>query len=153
MKRALFFVFAFSFLYTTALFPQEEDTVRVYPAWAILNAAFVGDADFLRDILETNPDIDIRDSMGATALHIAIFQENLEILQLLLEYGFDINAQVPSNGYTPLHYCVRMNNLNAARFLLAHNADRTIRDSDGYTPMERATKEAKRDMIILFMRY
>ena len=152
MKRVLFLLFTFSFLYNGVVFSQEGSSQGTYPPWAVLNAAYAGDTELLRLILETNPDKDVRDSMGATALHVAVFQNNLEVLRLLLDYGFDINAQVPSNGYTPLHYCVWINNLNAARLLLAYHADRNIRDRDGLTPMEKATKEAKREMIIIFMR-
>ena len=133
-----------------ALYSQED--IRSYPPWAILNATYAGDIDLMRNILEVNPDRDVRDAFGGTALHIAIFQNNLQVIRFLLDNGFDINAAATSNGYTPLHYCVWTNNYDAARLLLAYNADRNIKCNDGFTPVERATREGKRDMILLLMR-
>ena len=138
------------FLFTgKAAFSQED---RVYPSWAILNATYAGDIDLMISILEVNPDRDVRDAFGGTALHIAIFQNNLQVIRFLLDNGFDINARATSNGYTPLHYCVWTNNLDAARLLISYNADKNIRCNEGFTPVERATREAKRDMILLLMR-
>ena len=150
MKRFLFLAF-FPF-FPALIFPQEAGEV-VYPPAAILNAAYMGDIEMMKLILGTQHDKDIRDSMGGTALHIAIFSENLEVIKLLLDHGFDINAVVPSNGYTPLHYCVWFNKANAARYLIACNADRSIKDNNGMTPLEKAMKEGKREMIMALSRY
>jgi ankyrin repeat protein len=112
----------------------------------------MGDIETMKLILDTQYDKDVRDAMGGTAMHIAIFNSNFEAIELLLAHGFDIDAAAHSNGYTPLHYCVWLNNANIARFLISHNADRTIKDKDGMTPLERATKEGKRDMILALSR-
>ena len=32
-----------------------------------------------------------------------VFQKKMEIVRLLIEYKFDVNAVGPQNGYTPLH--------------------------------------------------
>ena len=148
MRRIiLLFLTMFSFT-QAAVFPQEAER-PVYPPQAILNAAYMGDIEMMKLILATNPDNDVRDALGGTALHIAVFKNNLEAIKLLLDNGFDINAVAPSTGYTPLHYCVWFNNPTAARFLLSCNADRSIKDKNGMTPLEKATKEAKRDMILV----
>ena len=155
-----FFVFLLMlFLFSgEVIFPQEnsqeistEDTGS-YPPRAILNAAYMGDIDLMRSILEANPDRDVRDVFGGTALHIAVFQNNPTVITFLIENGFDINARATSNGYTPLHYCVWVNNTNAARILLAYNADRDLRCNNGLTPLEMATKNANRDMMLALMR-
>jgi ankyrin repeat protein len=123
-----------------------------FPPTAILNAAYKGDTEMVKLILATNPDPDIRDNFGATALHEAIFESNLEVIRLLLDNGFDVNAQVPSNGYTPLHYAVWLNKPEAVRLLLSYNADKNIKDKKGFTPLEKATKEGKRDLVIALSR-
>jgi len=118
----------------------------------------MGDTELGKEILETESDWDVRDSLGGTALHVAVLSNNLDIIRILLEYGFDINAVIPADGYeplrgyTPLHYCVWTNNVNAASILLQFNADKNIKAADGMTPVEKATKEGKRDMLILFAR-
>jgi ankyrin repeat protein len=134
--------------------PQDERNnektapAGMYPPHAIINAAYKGDVEMVKKILATMPDPNVRDAFGGTALHDAIFQENLEVIKLLLDYGFDINAIVPSNGYTPLHYCVWTGNLPALKLLLTYQPDRTIKAKDGLTPLEKATKDGKREFIL-----
>jgi ankyrin repeat protein len=125
---------------------------EVYPPTAIINAAYKGDVEMVKKILATRPDPSVRDACGGTALHDAIFQDNLEVIKLLLDYGFDINATVPSNGYTPLHYCVWAGNLPALKLLLAYQADKSIKAKDGLTPLEKATKDGKREFILALSR-
>ena len=148
MKKILFFLLTMIAFLPAMVFSQETQELT-YPPTAILTAAYSGDAHTIRQILETNPDIDVRDSVGGTALHLAVFKSSYEVIRLLLAHGFDINAVDTLNGFTPLHYCVRFNNTGVARYLLANNADRNIKDKDNLTPLEKARKEAKRDMIIL----
>jgi ankyrin repeat protein len=159
MRRQFFFfwVFVLSVL-TIPVYSQDENNnektalTEVYPPNAIINAAYKGDVEMVKKILATKPDPDVRDAFGGTALHDAIFQNNLEVIKLLLDYGFDINATVPSNGYTPLHYCVWAGNLPALRLLLVYQADKTIKAKDGLTPLEKATKDGKREFILALMR-
>jgi ankyrin repeat protein len=148
-----FFVFVL-FVLVIPAFPQDEKNneeaapAEMYPPRAIINAAYKGDVEMVKKILATRPDPDIRDDFGGTALHDAIFQDNPEVIRLLLDYGFDINATVSSNGYTPLHYCVWAGNLPALRLLLAYRADQTIKAKDGLTPLEKAAKDGKREFIL-----
>jgi ankyrin repeat protein len=162
MRRFLL-VFLLAFLiFQPTVFPLEsEDEIGqeigyvVFPPQAILNASYMGDITVMKRILETNPDKDVRDSLGRTALYMAILgSHNSEAaMTLLLDHGFDINAVVPSTGFTPLHYCVSVNNANAAKTLLMYNADRNIKDKNGLTPLELATKESKRDIILVLARH
>jgi ankyrin repeat protein len=151
IKPVIFLLYAACFLLPLIPVMAQEEEQR-FPPQAIINAAYRGDVDMIRLILSTPHDKDYRDGLGGTALHVAIFGNNLEVIRLLLDNGFDINAISRYNGYTPLHYCVWINNLAAARLLLSYNADRNIRDNNGQTPQEKATKEAKRDILLLLAR-
>jgi ankyrin repeat protein len=159
MRKSFCCFFAvFSFVSAILVYPQDKKdntealSATVYPPNAIINAAYKGDIEMVKKILATKPDPNVRDAFGGTALHDAIFQPNLEVIILLLDYGFDINATVPSNGYTPLHYCVWANNLPALKLLLAYGADKTIKAKDGLTPLEKATKDGKRECILALSR-
>jgi ankyrin repeat protein len=156
-KLYVFFAVVLSVLAIPAYSQDEKNNaetvaVEVYPPHAIINAAYKGDVEMVKKILAVKPDPAVRDAFGGTALHDAIFQNNLEVIRLLLDYGFDINATVPSNGYTPLHYCVWTNNLPALKLLLAYQADQTIKAKDGLTPLEKATKDGKREFILALSR-
>lgn len=106
-------------------------------------AAYHGKEQQVIALLAENPDPDARDSYGGTALHAAMFQDNLNIVRLLIKAGFDVNAIGPRNGYTPLHDAVWANNLPALQLLISQGGDLTIQGKDGLTPLAKAQKEGK----------
>jgi ankyrin repeat protein len=110
-------------------------------------AAYHGDVDQVRTLLRRRDlNLDERDSSGGTPLHAAMFQKNTEIVQLLIDRGFDVNAVGPKNGYTPLHDAVWANNAQAAAILLKNGARPEIRGKDGLTPYEKAQHENKPEL-------
>ncbi|MDG3085549.1 ankyrin repeat domain-containing protein [Vibrio hannami] len=110
-------------------------------------AAYHGNEAKVIELLRLNPDPDARDSYGGTALHAAMFQKNVKIVQHLIDAGFDVNAVGPSNGYTPLHDAVWANNLPALKILVANGGDLTIKGQDGNTPLGKARAENKQEII------
>jgi ankyrin repeat protein len=116
----------------------------------IHKAAYNGDIKRVQELLSKGVNPDARDSYGGTALHAAMFQKNMEIVKLLLEHHFDINAVGPQNGYTPLHDAVWANNIEAVRLLLDRNAKTDIKGKDGLSPFAKAQKEKKSEIVKLF---
>lgn len=112
-------------------------------------AAHKGDISRVRELLKAPVDVDARDSFGGTALHAAMFQNNMDIVKLLLEHGFNPDAQGTSNGYTPLHDAVWAENLEAAKLLIRYGARLDIAAKDGLTPVQKAQDEGKKDMYVL----
>ena len=52
-----------------------------------------------------------------TLLHMAAFEDKIEVIPFLLDHGFDVN--VPSTtGFTPLHSATMRNHRRAAELLL-----------------------------------
>lgn len=113
-------------------------------------AAYDGNVSEVNRILKENPDPDKRDSFGGTALHAAMFQDNMQIIKLLIEHDFDVNATGSQNGYTPLHDAVWANNLRAIKLLLANEANATVVGKDGLTPYAKAKAEGKTDILHFF---
>jgi ankyrin repeat protein len=139
-KRNCFIVLLAVVLTVLPAFSDDEDKVRipVFPPYAIINASYRGDVEIIQQILASGGvDKDIRDAVGATALHQAMMQPNVLAVKLLLDYGFDPNATTKS-GYTPLHFAVAANNLSAARLLLQYGADKRIKNEEGFTPLDKA---------------
>jgi len=150
VRRGYFFLsLAFIFTVLFAAGGEAQETGQTFPPQAIIVAAYLGNEEMVKDILATGPDKDVRDGFGDTALHVAIFQPNIKVVKLLLDYGFDPNAKATKNGFTPLHNAVAANNVDAARLLLQYGANKNIRALDGLTPLEKARKEEKRDLILL----
>ncbi|GAM55313.1 hypothetical protein JCM19231_5145 [Vibrio ishigakensis] len=110
-------------------------------------AAYNGNQAEVVELLANNPDPDARDSYGGTALHAAMFQKNLEIVKLLIDAGFDVNAVGPRNGYTPLHDAVWADNLPALKLLIENGGDLSIKGLDGNTPLDKARAEGKSDIV------
>ena len=148
LKRAGIFTFLVFIVFSLS---SEEAQEFTFPPHAILNASLLGDEDILRLILAAGTDKDQRTSLGDTALHLAVYQTNLNVVWLLLEYGFDPNAR-NNFGDTPLHNAVAANNENAVRLLLQYRANRDLRNSSGTSPLDKARREGKTQLVRLFFR-
>ncbi len=118
----------------------------IFSSGDLERAAYDGDKAKVVELLKAKPDVDHRDSFGGTALHGAMFQKDVSIVALLLDYGFDPNAKGIRNGYTPLHDAVWANNAEAARMLLDRGSDPGIKNKDGLTAYGFAVKEGKGDI-------
>jgi ankyrin repeat protein len=153
MTKRRLFILTGLFLAVFPLLPQETgEAPAAFPPRAVIIAAYRGDEKMVREILAAGPDTDIRDALGATALHAAMYQSNLTVVKLLLDHGFDPNAQDTRHGHTPLHIAVIANNTAAARLLIQYQADRNIRNMDRHTPLEKARIEGKTEMVRVLVR-
>ena len=79
---------------------------------------------------------------GASALHQAVLKNNVEIVQLLLESGADleIRARDEFKG-TPLIWAAYWGLYEMVKLLLEEGADVNIPDSYGSTPLDAASVE------------
>merc|ERR1719159_1100961 len=81
----------------------KGSAVKAYPSTA-------SRADILSLLLTVCPfdtfDLEARDLRGQTALHLAAQSGDIGLVQVLLEYGADPNAQEETTGWTPLHFAV-----------------------------------------------
>lgn len=78
------------------------------------------------------------DSSGYTPLHYSVRFQPADVCRLLLEHGANPNCQTRASLSTPLHRAVVFKNLEAIDHLLRHNADVTLKDIDGQTPIDKA---------------
>lgn len=74
-----------------------------------------------------------KDEQGLTPLHVAAFYGHPLIIELLLQYGSDINA-LDNFSRTPAHYAALRGQQNALLFLL-HNNALMNGDNEGNTPL------------------
>lgn len=102
----------------------------------------------IQRLLELGADVNIRNYKGKTALHCAAKAGFVEVMTVLVANGADINA-VDDNGETPIFDAIRSTirkvwkKTAAVGFLLSHDADLTVKNNAGMTPLEVAQK-AKR---------
>lgn len=73
---------------------------------------------------------------GCSILHLACQGGNTVMVELLLQFGADINMR-DYHGRTPLHHCISKGNNQLAKFLLRRGARPSIRDGGGLSSLER----------------
>ena len=81
-----------------------------------------------------------RGKAGKTALHLAAKSGHLEIIQLLLERGADINTR-DRKGKTALHLAAKSGHLDITKLLLERGADASIATNRGLTARDLVRKE------------
>ncbi|XWS39416.1 hypothetical protein CRYUN_Cryun18bG0052600 [Craigia yunnanensis] len=79
----------------------------------------------------------IDDLDGCTLLHLACEAADIGMLELLLQYGANINA-MDSRGQMPLHRCILKGKAELAKLLLTRGADPQALNGEGKTPHELA---------------
>ena len=79
-------------------------------------------------------DVNATDIDGGTALHIAAYYNNFDLLKYLIDHGADVNA-TDIDGRTALHIATKnkKNNLHSLKYLIDHGADVNAADRNGKT--------------------
>ena len=109
--------------------------------------------DFIIDeILDKNPEINIRDARKATPLHYAAGHANGSAVQKLIDRGALINA-VDENWNTPLHWAAFCVNITSAEALLYNYADINSRNGNRRTPLHLAAQVGSAEMVNLLLSY
>lgn len=101
----------------------------------LIKAAAEGNITKVRRAIETGVNINSFDEVGETALRAAVVRNHLEIVQLLIEAGADVNAVI--QGMTVLHHAAMFSNSEIVQYLIRAGADINRRDADGFTPLMR----------------
>ncbi|KAE8730306.1 ADP-ribosylation factor GTPase-activating protein AGD1 [Hibiscus syriacus] len=76
---------------------------------------------------------------GCTLLHLSCETGDIGMIELLLQYGSNINV-MDSRGQTPLHRCILKGKAALAKLLLTRGADPQALDREGKTPLELAVE-------------
>ncbi|CAN6218318.1 unnamed protein product [Urochloa humidicola] len=102
--------------------PLEKDS----PGDSISPASTSARIDELDDYVE-----------GLSLLHLACRVADLGMVELLLQYGANVNS-TDSRGRTPLHHCIMKGRHVYAKLLLSRGADSQATDRDGRTALQYA---------------
>jgi len=122
------------------------------PCMPLLDAIHQKNVDVVREHMESGTDPNKmfmwqgRDFAGASALHLAVSVEHIEITELLLENGADIDIRArDQHGGTPLHWAAFLGYRQMAEMLVEAGADINAPDDDGYTPLDAALSNSDLD--------
>ena len=79
-------------------------------------------SEYARIIINQEVNLNIKNILGLSPLHIATFLDNEEILNQMLIKGAEIDIK-GNSGYTPLHIAAEMNHISLAKDLLYMGAN------------------------------
>ncbi|CAH9052101.1 unnamed protein product [Cuscuta epithymum] len=85
---------------------------------------------------------------GCSLLHLACETGDIGMLELLLQYGANVNA-TDLRGWTPLHQCILRHKATFAKLLLTRGADPHAVNGDGKTPIDLAMESNFNDHDVL----
>ena len=116
-------------LWTVLMDDQFPDSVEVQ----LFAAAEHGDTAILRTLLQSHPaKINARDQpYEHTLLHVAARNGRLDVVDLLLDRGFDPNAREKGDNTYPMHWAAAAGHLNVVRRLADAGGD-VIGDGDDH---------------------
>jgi hypothetical protein len=148
---------------TSSFIPRLLGTSRlISPAVPLMIALAWSSAAFCGPIHEAVRDGDIKkvelllkqqpslvsskdEKYGQTPLHVAAFNDRLDVAKLLLADKADVNAK-SGNGSTPLHLAAGKGNQDIVELLLANKADVNAVDNEGWSPMHSAVTYGHKDI-------
>ncbi len=104
---------------------------------ALSNAVIRGDIAEIQKIIGNGTDIETKDALGRTPLHLAAFYGRVKIIELLIASGADINAK-DHTDMTPLHAAAISGGRQSVQLLLDKQADIGARTEAGQTALHLA---------------
>ncbi|MEK4523489.1 M48 family metalloprotease [Psychrobacillus sp. FSL W7-1457] len=108
--------------------PSDQDTYNYTP---LMNAVVDGDYTKVRELIASGVNLEEKDTEGATALHQAVYLNDIMMAEILLEAGADPNTKdLYSNALTATFY---HENYELTALLYEYGADPAIVDPEGYS--------------------
>jgi ankyrin repeat protein len=109
-----------------------------------------GHINMVKYLLESNylNLIHIKAHDGMTALHVAALHGNVEIIELLLIYGSNID-EVCKDNTTAVHIAALWGHTNAVLLLLKHGANILTKTSSGFTLLHTACSCSHADELVI----
>lgn len=105
------------------------------------DAVEFGDINSVQRVIDCGIDVNVRDTYGHSALHIAALKGKTEIAKVLLQNQAEINA-CDDNAQTPLHFSVEFPEMT--KMLLEQGAAINRVNKYGDTPLSRAKQLSSR---------
>ncbi|OMO85044.1 Arf GTPase activating protein [Corchorus olitorius] len=126
---------------------QEHTTVDNHSSYITGDSSDRSSASSF-NLVGTSEGQTMEDLDGCTLLHLACETADIGMLELLLQYGANINA-TDSRGQTPLHRCILKGKAALSKLLLTRGADPQALNSEGKTPLELAVESDFDDCEVL----
>jgi ankyrin repeat protein len=131
-------------LFTALLTAAPPDT-------RLPDAAMRGDKDAVRSLLKQKVDLNAAHGDGATALHWAAYNDDLETVKLLLAAGANVKAATREGAITPLFMACVNGDAPMVDALLKAGADANSAKSNGATALMTAASSGNVDAVKMLL--
>ncbi|KAK0619041.1 ankyrin repeat-containing domain protein, partial [Immersiella caudata] len=120
--------------------------------WTALRcAAQHGNELMTKLLLKHNAKVDLCDRWSRrTPLRWAVLYGHTRIVQILVEYGADINSRC-KDGETPLMQAVKREDASVVWFLVDKRADMNVQNKDGATALHLAVRHGSKSIVWLLI--
>jgi len=116
----------------------------------VMKAVFEGDAKRVKELLSSGQDVNAKDSMGYSYLHLAAGVGDTDTIETLIQAGASVNLKLGKTKSTPAHSAVKWGKLTSLETLVKNGADLTLADSNGKTVSDLA-REQKNEQILGYL--
>ena len=110
-------------------------------------AAKAGHLQIVQYLIEKqNVDKDVNGCENWTPLHMACWNDQIDIIEYLLSNGADLEAK-DINGQTPLHIAAYWNQYNAVSYLVGIGANKNAKNNKGKLPYDLTNRDMIKDIL------
>jgi len=119
----------------------------------IANAAMNGDRDSVRSLLNQKVDVNTPQGDGMTALHWAVFRDDLDMAKVLIDAGASVKAVTRNGAITPIIFAARNGNAAMIELLLKSGADANTTQTNGTTVLMEAAVSGSADAVNVLLQH
>jgi cytohesin len=113
-------------------------------------AAFEGNLDKVRQLVESGTEVDTGDDLGWTASYWGLSAGHKDVFVYLLSQGADATTKT-NGGRTLLHQASKAGFTDIVNRLIAKGADVNVKDKEGETPLQHAASEGHKEVVKLLV--
>lgn len=117
---------------------------------AFFEATDSGNTEQLESLLAKGADVNARNAMNQTALHLAVQGGKKDVVEALISKDADVNTK-DKDGKTPLHLTAQRGHKEMVELLISKDADVNGRDGDGMTLLHLAAQRGHKDVVDLLI--